>query len=90
MDIVIHWGVYRYLREDVGAKGWILLSAIAFDVVVLGAFLIMKANSDPWIIFIAFAGIISITGFEKFYLARMRMEGSTSDGKTNGHADHHG
>ncbi len=88
MDIVIHWGVYRYLREDVAAKGWILLSAIAFDVIVLGAFLIMKAGSDPWIIFIAFSGIIAITGFEKFYLARIRLETNISHPKGADHNSH--
>ncbi|VAV88092.1 Uncharacterized amino acid permease, GabP family [hydrothermal vent metagenome] len=88
MDIVIHWGVYRYLRKDIGAKGWILLTAIAFDVVVLGAFLVMKAGSDPWIIFIAFAAIISITGFEKFYLARIRQDENMSDLKLSGDNTH--
>ena len=72
MDIVIHWGVYKHLRSDVDAKGWILLSAIALDVAVLGAFLVMKAGSDPWIIAIAFGGIFAITAFEKFYLSNLR------------------
>lgn len=72
MDIVIHWGVYKHLRSDVDAKGWILLSAIALDVAVLGAFLVMKAGSDPRIIAIAFGGIFAITAFEKFYLSNLR------------------
>lgn len=83
MDIVIHWGVFRYLREEVEAQGWILLSALFFDVVVLGAFLKMKANSDPWIIFIAFGGIIVIAGFEKYYLSNKR--GSTDTSVHGGH-----
>lgn len=78
MDIVIHWGVFRYLRDDVEAQGWILLSAIFFDLVVLGAFLMMKAKSDPWIIGIAFAGIIVIIGFEKYYLSNKRSLTDTS------------
>jgi len=81
MDIVIHWGVFRYLRKDVGAQGWVLLSAIFFDVVVLGAFLMMKANSDPWIIVIAFVGIVIIVGFEKYYLSNKR---SLTDANTHG------
>jgi len=56
--------------------------------VVLGAFLVMKAGSDPWIIFIAFAGIAAITGFEKFYLARMRQAGTISDSQAGGHIEH--
>lgn len=38
MDIGIHWGVFRYLRKDVGAKAAILIMAIVLDLVVLGAF----------------------------------------------------
>ncbi|WP_417614053.1 hypothetical protein [Parasphingorhabdus sp.] len=56
MDMIIHWGVYRHLKDDVGAKSWILLSAIILDLIVLGAFLTMKAASDPMIIAISFAG----------------------------------
>lgn len=85
MDIVIHWGVFRYLREDVGAAGWILVSAILFDVLVLGAFLIMKAGSDPWIIAIASGGIFAITAFEKLYLGRIReTEQEPDHGHTHG------
>lgn len=38
MDMIIHFGVFRHLREEIGAKGWVLLTAIAFDAVVLAAF----------------------------------------------------
>ena len=57
MDIVIHWGVFRYLREDVAARGWILISAIALDAIVLIAFLIIKGSVDPTILVIAFVAI---------------------------------
>ena len=74
MDIIIHWGVYRYLREDVSAKATILLSAIIFDLIVLGAFLSMKAASDPIIIAISFVGIIGLFAFEKYYLSKLRTD----------------
>ncbi len=35
MDIVIHWGVFRHLRTDVGARAWVPLAAIAADAVAL-------------------------------------------------------
>ena len=38
MDIAIHWGVFRYLREEVEANGLILITAIVLDVVVLRSF----------------------------------------------------
>lgn len=74
MDMVIHWGVYRHLRDDVGANAWILLSAIVLDSIVLGAFLIMKATSDPMIIAISFTGMAGIFAFEKFYLSQNRSD----------------
>ncbi len=72
MDIVIHWGVLRHLREDVNARAWVLISAIVLDFVVLGAFLILKGSVDPVIIVIATASIATIVVFEKFYLGRYR------------------
>lgn len=72
MDIVIHWGVYRYLRTDVGAAGWILLTAIVLDAVALTAFVALKSGSDPTIVAIAVAGIAAIVLFEKLYLSRFR------------------
>jgi len=72
MDIIIHWGVYRHLREDVGARASVLLTAMMLDIVVLGAFLAMKSQSDPLIIVIALAGITVTFAFERFYLAKAR------------------
>ena len=80
MDIVIHWGVYRHLKEDVEAKGWILLSAIILDLIVLGAFLTMKAASDPMIIAISFAGIAGFFVFEKYYLSERRSDNEAETG----------
>ncbi|RZO63928.1 MAG: APC family permease [Sandaracinaceae bacterium] len=78
MDIAIHWGVFRHLKDDVGARGWVLLGAIALDVVVLGAFLVIKAMNDPLIIGVSLGGIVAIVAFERFYLARVR-EGEVCD-----------
>lgn len=69
MDILIQWGVWRNLREDIGARGWILLTAIALDTVVLGAFAALKWQSDPLIVLIALAGMTSVFLFERIFLA---------------------
>ncbi|NNC72823.1 MAG: APC family permease [Sphingomonadaceae bacterium] len=80
MDVIIHWGVYRHLRDDVEAKGWVLLSALTLDLIVLGAFLAMKAQSDQMIIAIGLGGIVIIFGLEKLYLGPLRgREGGTHD-----------
>lgn len=72
MDMTVHWGIFKHLRKDVQAAGWILLTAIGLDGLALAAFLLLKAQSDPYIVVIGLAGIISITLFEKFYLSRIR------------------
>ncbi|WP_245414125.1 APC family permease [Nitratireductor sp. StC3] len=72
MDIIIHWGVYRHLRRDVGASGWILLTAIALDAVVLAAFTTMKWRADPAIVVIAAGAMAAVFAFERVYLARVR------------------
>lgn len=68
MDIIIHWGVMRHLQREIGAKTWIMLSAILLDVVVLVAFTILKLRSDPGIVVTAAAAIIAVFTFEWFFL----------------------
>jgi hypothetical protein len=68
MDILIHWGVFRNLREEVGARGWILLTAIGLDAVVLAAFAAMKWQADPSIVLIAVAGMAVVFVFEHVFL----------------------
>lgn len=72
MDIIVHWGVLRHIRKDVGANPLVLVSAIFLDVVALGAFILLKAQSDPLIIIIALVGMLSVFGFERFYLSHRR------------------
>ena len=71
MDIAIHWGVLRHLREDTGARAWVLVSAIILDLLVLGAFAVIKFQQDPMIIWVSVSGIIAMFGFEIFYLKRV-------------------
>ena len=74
MDIVIHWGVLRYLASEVNAHKGILLTAIILDVVVLLVFLTIKGTSDPSIIVIAAVGIGIIILLEFIFLQKMRGE----------------
>lgn len=80
MDIIIHAGVLHRLRKDVGANPAILVLAIAFDAIALGAFLIIKTMRDPMIVVIAIAGMIAIFIGERFFLA------GRSD--SDAHSDH--
>ena len=60
MDIAIQWGVCRHLRKEVNANALILVTAIILDVVVLGAFLVIKASSDMLVIFVSAAIMVFI------------------------------
>jgi len=68
MDIAVHWGVFRYLRRDLKANALVLITAIIMDIAVLGAFLIIKVQTDMLVIYVALAGIIFIFGAEKLFL----------------------
>jgi amino acid transporter len=70
MDIIIHFGVYRNLRHEIGARGWVLLSAISLDIIVLAAFMAMKWQSDPLIVVLGLIGITLVFLFERVFLAR--------------------
>ena len=58
MDIAIHWGVWRHLKADVGARAWVLVTAIILDALALIAFLVIKGGADPTIVAIAVVSII--------------------------------
>ncbi|MHA7284526.1 APC family permease [Arthrobacter sp. TMS2-4] len=47
MDIAIHWGIIRHLRNETGANAWVPGVAIVLDGAVLIPFLLLKAQSDP-------------------------------------------
>ena len=65
MDMIIHWGVFRYRRTEVGASSIVLLSALSLDAIVLAAFTVMKLQSDPMIVLYA-----AVFAFERVYLSR--------------------
>lgn len=75
MDILIHWGVFRHLRREVGARGWVLLAAIGLDAIVLGAFAALKWQTDPAIVFIAILAMATVFVFERMYLAKVHKKG---------------
>ncbi len=70
MDIIIHWGVHQALRQDIGARGSVLLAAITLDAVVLVAFTAIKWQSDPLIVVVGAIGMALVFMFERVFLAR--------------------
>ncbi|MEQ9642751.1 MAG: APC family permease [Alphaproteobacteria bacterium] len=70
MDMVVHWGVFRSRRKEIGAAAPVLLMALAFDAAVLVAFTTMKLRSDPAIVLYAAIAITAVFVFERVYLSR--------------------
>lgn len=74
MDIGIHWGVFKHLRKDVGANAAILITAIVLDLVVLGAFIWVKMQSDMLVIWASLIGLVLVFAGEKFFLKAHQMD----------------
>ncbi len=68
MDIAIHWGVLRHLRDRIDIRPAIVITAIALDVLVLGAFLWVKASDDLLVIYAAAIAIALIVAGEKLFM----------------------
>lgn len=74
MDIVIHWGVLKHLRKEVNANPAILITAILFDAIILGAFLWIKLDTDPFIIILSVGLMVLIFLGEKWFLQSKKTE----------------
>jgi amino acid transporter len=74
MDMLVHWGDWRRLRHEIGARGSILLTALVLDAVVLAAFALIKWRSDPAILWIAAGGIALVFAYERVFLKRWLAE----------------
>ncbi|MCB1093600.1 MAG: amino acid permease, partial [Verrucomicrobiae bacterium] len=72
MDIAIHWGVLRHLREEVEAKTAILITAIVLDLLILGAFVWVKMQSDLLVIWASVIGLAVVFVGERFFLRSLR------------------
>ena len=70
MDMVVHWGVYRSRRQEIGALGSVLITALVLDAVVLSVFTAVKLHSDPPIVAYAAITIAAVFLFERMYLTR--------------------
>lgn len=70
MDIIVHWGVLRYLREKVNANRLIVMLAIVMDVVVLIGLLLIKLQTDAFIVAVAVVLVVSIYITEQVFLKR--------------------
>ncbi|WP_424495249.1 APC family permease [Salinimicrobium sp. GXAS 041] len=79
MDMIIHVGVLRHMKEKVDANPVIVISAIVLDAVVLAGFVWVKIQMNLTIILVS-AGLIIVTFFgEKLFLKNTKEERQEED-----------
>lgn len=74
MDIIIHWGVVRHLRQDVDARPAVVITAIILDLFVLGGFLWVKVSTDLFVVILSAVLMLLIFAGEKWFLARKNID----------------
>jgi amino acid transporter len=84
MDIAIHWGLFRYLREEVEFNPLIPMIAMILDVIILSAFVYIRYLDDPFVLIVAFITIVLIVIAERlFMLSHTDSEGVMHMGMDN-------
>ena len=79
MDIIIHVGVLKHLRKELSVNPFIVSCAIILDVIVLGAFVYMKASSD-WLVVAVSLIVIAVVFFgERLFLKHVDEEDTSND-----------
>ncbi|MEO8092422.1 MAG: APC family permease [bacterium] len=68
MDIAIHWGILRHLRSRIKVRPAIVATAIVLDVIILAAFLWVKASADPLILYVSGAAIAAVVIGERLFM----------------------
>ena len=85
MDIAIHWGVFRYLKADINAKGWVPVVAIVLDLLALLGFCWVKLNSDPFVLVVALVTMVLIALGEVLFLRSATRKQVLHDDHTHEH-----
>ncbi len=75
MDIGIHYGLLRKLRDKVEFNPVVVIAAIFLDAAVLAGFIWTKIQTDKMILFIALAAMLLIYFGEKWFLSTREEEG---------------
>ncbi|SDZ99731.1 Amino acid transporter [Thalassobacillus cyri] len=79
MDMIVHWGVYKHLRNKVNANSGIVISALILDAIVLGAFLWVKIANDLLVVVVSVVFIILIFIGENWFLKNAAPEEEGAD-----------
>lgn len=77
MDVAIHYGTLRHLRDRVPVRRWVLVTAMILDVLILGASVWVKASTDVVGLAASGAGIVIIVLGERVFMrSRTNPDGS--------------
>jgi len=79
MDLAIHWGLLRRLRDRVQFRAAIVWLAIALDITVLAAFVWITATRDPIGLYAALVGIVAIVVGERMLMRSHTRADGTMD-----------
>lgn len=74
MDIAIHWGLLKHLKDEVKSNSFVLVTAILLDTVVLSALIIIKAKTDPMVIYMSGVFLLLIFAGERLFLRNKSSE----------------
>ena len=85
MDMIVHWGVYRHMADEIAANRAVVLAALVFDGVALTIFGSLKFLSDPLIIVFGLVGLFATFAFEALYLQKLR----TTPHEQHTHSERH-
>jgi len=68
MDVILQWGVLKNLREKINVNSAIVITAILLDLVVLSAFVWIKASSDLLVIVVSIVLMFLVFIGERWFL----------------------
>ncbi len=68
MDIAIHYGLVRYLRDDVEFVPWVPVVAISLDCIILASFVVLKLRQDPLVVIVALVGFVAILVSQRLFM----------------------
>jgi len=74
MDMIVHWGLFKRLRNEVNANRIIVITAFILDGIVLTAFLYVKITTDLFVVIVSFVFIILIFIGQHYFLKNREEE----------------
>ncbi|MEK6263355.1 MAG: APC family permease [Clostridium sp.] len=68
MDMIVHWGLLKNLRNQVKANSFIVFTALTMDAIILSVFVWVKATTDVLVVIISIISMLIIFISERWFL----------------------